>query len=359
MFFQDGSDRANRAILDFTLEPGDLHAAIISGIPGARYTEAGWILPGIQRGPEKEVPLSQLLEALGPGLNRAAQSLFPMPFALPAERNSLVLTYKMLSQRRLKMLLDVRRQAVLFRERGGPSQLSRQEQLYRELGEQRFPQPVEDFLDFLALCELDDKVRPEDAVSVLATQLEAVAMGEHRLVWESLGPSAREMKLTIPGATPLDLYNASSAVKQLAPLLLWMRHGHPGQLLIIDEPELNLHPLTQAKLLETLAILVRLGKKVLLTTHSPYLMAHLNNLVAGDTSDTELGKRQASHLFLKDPPAFLKREEVGAWQMEEGKLRDLWEEGWGVRSPTLSDASGDLQNIYFAIREEEDRATPA
>jgi predicted ATPase len=49
--------------------------------------------------------------------------------------------------------------------------------------------------------------------------------------------------------------------------------------LIIDEPEMNLHPEAQVKLLEILTMAVNRGLKVLITTHSPYITDHLTNLM--------------------------------------------------------------------------------
>lgn len=50
-------------------------------------------------------------------------------------------------------------------------------------------------------------------------------------------------------------------------------------MLIIDEPELNLHPDNQRKMAGLLARLVNCGVKVLVTTHSDYLIRELNNRV--------------------------------------------------------------------------------
>lgn len=50
-------------------------------------------------------------------------------------------------------------------------------------------------------------------------------------------------------------------------------------MLIIDEPELNLHPDNQRKMAGLLARLVNSGVKVLVTTLSDYLIRELNNCV--------------------------------------------------------------------------------
>jgi len=114
---------------------------------------------------------------------------------------------------------------------------------------------------------------------------------------------------------------------------------------------MNLHPEAQAKLLEILGILVNLGVRVLLTTHSPYLMTHLNNITSGDTSRPAALKRQASSLYLKDERAFLPLSQVSAYEMRENELRSLKDEDYGIRWDTLSDVSVDLQQRYFEIDE--------
>ncbi len=55
--------------------------------------------------------------------------------------------------------------------------------------------------------------------------------------------------------------------------------AQPGDLLIIDEPELNLHPSNQRKIGRLLAMLANNGIKVMFTTHSDYLMNEINNLI--------------------------------------------------------------------------------
>jgi len=57
-------------------------------------------------------------------------------------------------------------------------------------------------------------------------------------------------------------------VKELSPLVLYLRYlALPGELLIIDEPEMNLHPEAQVKMIEFIAMLINAGLRVLVTTH--------------------------------------------------------------------------------------------
>lgn len=76
------------------------------------------------------------------------------------------------------------------------------------------------------------------------------------------------------------LNQASSCVKALLDINFYLRcQAQKGDLLIIDEPELNLHPKNQRAFARLLARLVNVGIKVLVTTHSDYLIKELNTLI--------------------------------------------------------------------------------
>lgn len=78
----------------------------------------------------------------------------------------------------------------------------------------------------------------------------------------------------------LPIYASSSAVKSLLLLDVYIRNiAQQGDILFIDEPELNLHPENQRKLADLFARLANIGLKIFITTHSDYLMKELNNLI--------------------------------------------------------------------------------
>ena len=290
------------------------------------------------------------------------KNLFSSQFLLPAERNALIITYKILSNKRFSLLRDRERQ--IFGRQDEPDLQSR---LLREQGDIRYPQPIEDFLDMLSDIELSHKQvktprlaqnngqkngAPHDSFDDVARQIERYIQGGNTTSYSPTTLGGSEIMVKVKRGLDIDLYNASSSIKQLAPLLLYLRYrAAENQLLIIDEPEMNLHPESQVKLLEILAILVNAGVKVMLTTHSPYLMAHLNNLTLNEQHSEAVKKRQAASLYLKDPRAFLTMEQVSAYEMRDNQLRSLKDEEFGIRYDTLSDVSVDVQQKYFEIYE--------
>lgn len=78
----------------------------------------------------------------------------------------------------------------------------------------------------------------------------------------------------------ISMDESSSAVRSLLDVGFYLKHiAKPGDLLMIDEPELNLHPENQRRMARILARLVNLGIRVFVTTHSDYLIKELNTLI--------------------------------------------------------------------------------
>ena len=106
----------------------------------------------------------------------------------------------------------------------------------------------------------------------------------------------------------IPLINSSSMVSELAPVILYLRHVvRPGEVLIIEEPEAHLHPAMQVEFIRQLAAAVRAGIRVMLTTHSEWVLEELANLVRLSDLPESQWERVASADVAIMP------EEVGVW----------------------------------------------
>ena len=113
----------------------------------------------------------------------------------------------------------------------------------------------------------------------------------------------------------LPLMNASSMVSEVAPVVLYLRNVvQIGDTLIVEEPESHLHPAKQVELTHHLAAAVHAGVRVVLTTHSEWVLEALANLVrlSGLPKSKQRGIAGAEHALSTD--------QVGAW-MFKAKLR--------------------------------------
>lgn len=78
----------------------------------------------------------------------------------------------------------------------------------------------------------------------------------------------------------LQLGECSSSVRALLDMDFYLRHlAAPGDLYMIDEPEMNLHPARQRKLARFLARLVNCGMRIFITTHSDYIIREFSTLL--------------------------------------------------------------------------------
>ena len=90
--------------------------------------------------------------------------------------------------------------------------------------------------------------------------------------------------------TPLE--RSSAMVTEIASLVMFLRnYAETGDLLIIDEPEAHLHPEAQQQMAAALAFMVRSGLRVLITTHSHYMVEQLSNFVMATRVD-DLNERK-------------------------------------------------------------------
>ena len=110
------------------------------------------------------------------------------------------------------------------------------------------------------------------------------------------------------------LARASSMVTELAPFVLFLRGiVSTDDMLIVEEPEAHLHPAAQTQMAQTLARLVRAGVKVVVTTHSDWLLMELANLMREGELE---GLSEESDSDSAGSSALLP-EEVGVWLFRE------------------------------------------
>ena len=104
---------------------------------------------------------------------------------------------------------------------------------------------------------------------------------------------------------------SSSMVSELAPVVLYLRHVvEPGDVLIIEEPESHLHPGMQVEFVRQLAAIVKSGIRVILTTHSEWVLEELANLMR--LADLDEDKRAD----IEGAEGPLSQFDVGVWLFE-------------------------------------------
>lgn len=156
----------------------------------------------------------------------------------------------------------------------------------------------------------------------------------------------------------------SSGQQELLPLWLTLRSfldadDHPNapdsRLIYIEEPEAHLFPSAQGMLLEYLVGLVskdKLRRKMLITTHSPYVLSKLNNLIlAGQVSRTRNKAKLAALEKIIPRTSWLPRGKVSAYAIIDRKVCSVMADDGLIDGEYLDGVSSDISRDFLAMLE--------
>ena len=146
----------------------------------------------------------------------------------------------------------------------------------------------------------------------------------------------------------------SSSVKSLLLLDYYIRYlVEPNCLLVIDEPELNLHPEKQRQLARLLAKLVNAGVYVLITTHSDYIIREFSILLALNQKEERFKLLQKTTNYSEE--CLLDAEQVKAYEAQSDNANGVVFKEMeispteGIAADTLYDVIDQLNNLQEEI----------
>lgn len=219
---------------------------------------------------EKEkvkIPTNILREIISDALKDVLFAhLIPKPFIASAERTGAAIFRKELNFARNRLLEEMSQTGKTI----NPMEL-----LFKVY--QDYALPVEKNVDFTR--QLESIVKKTSFIATeypdLLEDFADIIGGEYTVTRNDelyYVPKGKRIKLSMD--------ESSSAVRSLLDIGFYLRHeAERGDLLMVDEPELNLHPENQRRVARLFARLINLGIKVFITTHSDYIVKELNTLI--------------------------------------------------------------------------------
>lgn len=215
-------------------------------------------------------------------------------FILPVERNSIYTFSKELS---------IRKQEAVDYFHAMTSKEKKETVIDMLLSNtKRYPLPIKDGL--LIADDLAEKKKSKSPFFDFAEEIENSLLNG-KLEIDNDG----EIKFK-PNKSPkksLPIHMTASIVKSLSSLVVYLKHiAEPNDLIIIDEPEINLHPDNQIILTRLFAKLINKGFRFIISTHSDYIIREFNNLVM--LSNDKLKKEAEKFKYLEDE--YIKREDL-------------------------------------------------
>lgn len=234
-------------------------------------------------------------------------SVIPKPFIASAERTGSAIFQKE---------LDFTRNRLVELLRDKTSKLHPLQLLDKFSG--KYPIPVRKNVDFIRA--IPNIVNEESFILKQHTNLlnafRDIIGGEYRVTKDGEIQYVLEKNKSIK----LSLVESSSAVRSLLDVGFYLRHvAQPGDLFVIDEPELNLHPENQRRIARLFARMVNLGIKVFMTTHSDYIIKELNTLIMLNHDKPHLKRIRENEGY--EPEELLSSNKVKVYIAEEALLK--------------------------------------
>jgi len=154
------------------------------------------------------------------------------------------------------------------------------------------------------------------------------------------------------------LHLTSSTVKSLFGLWAYLEFdAQPGDVLMIDEPELNLHPANQRLMARLLARLVNSDLRVIVSTHSDYLVREINSLIMLSRPASVQAELMQKYEYKKEE--LLAPGKVSAWLFHERAIKPMAiDDVEGIAAETFDEQIHSLNDtsdgIYYAYQEAQD-----
>lgn len=153
----------------------------------------------------------------------------------------------------------------------------------------------------------------------------------------------------------VELPFSSSGQQETLPLSLMLAffskasYVSGGTTIYIEEPEAHLFPSAQKKIVELIATVhnkSRSSLQFVITTHSPYILTSINNLLnAGSLKEQGVDEKKLYKIVPKSE--IIKPNEVNAFAMKDGKVINLIDEETGLISADLLDQVSEEIAVQF------------
>lgn len=268
--------------------------------------------------------------------HKFSETLWPRCILFPAERIAVNIFSKELALARTK-LVDRMVDADIDGRADASLELVRQ-------NAGRYPWPIRDSLQ--TANDLANLKKNKSPFADLADELESGVLrgnisvadtGELRFAPNDNKTAHLEMHLT------------ASVVKSLSSLVFYFRHlAHANDFIIIDEPELNLHPDNQRIVTRILAKAARRGIKIMMSTHSDYVLRELNHLIML----SKLPENDAKEMGY-DPQWAVDPQRIGVYLFDEHTAKPVPIEDTGFSIKTIDDVvdklNADEQRLYARL----------
>ena len=261
-------------------------------------------------------------------------------FLIPTERVGLHLFHRELSNRRTALLHHASRKNIDINE------------LLNDVIGSRYPIPIGDYIDWLnKIPDLKKKKTEFHEYALWLTK--NISKGNYKVSREGEVTFSAKKQKKIENNL-LDLHITSGTVKSLFGLWFYLEYcAERGDTIIIDEPELNLHPSNQENIAKLFVKLINAGLKIVISTHSDYLITEINNMIMLTRDE----KKQLQEKYKYEKDEILNSDDIATYIFEKNTIKKCHiEEGEGIEVNTFNEviekSQEKTEDIIFSLAEQ-------
>lgn len=254
----------------------------------------------------------------------------------PAERSGAILFYNQLLENRNNILRQL--------------ELSRDINLLKNIS--RYSEPVNEYIIRLNKLEEYENKEETEIYKNLVKNINIQNIIEGEIIIKS-----NQIIYKSENDLELNMGLVSSTVKTLAGFFLYLKYqAQKGDIIFIDEIELNLHPENQRKVMRLINYLSKQGLKFVISTHSPIIMQEINNMIMFEKCKNKIDDEIIEEYSIDRENYGLRQEDVNVYFLNN-KTIEMAEFGEdGIITETFNEVLGEIDNLYqellFAMEEE-------
>ena len=220
----------------------------------------------------------------------------------------------------------------------------------------RYPMPIRDSLEIAD--DISNFKKKSSQFSFLADELEKSILDGRIEITRDGDVEYRPNKNK---SQRLSMHLTASMVKSLSNLVIYFRHlAKKGDYIIIDEPEINLHPDNQILLTRWIGKVIKNGFKVIITTHSDYILNEFNVHILlskyKDRKKLPFGYTNENIIMPDEVGVYLFKYDNTKSRKSKVQKLNVTEEGFEIETidEVINSLNKKIQTLHFETLEDED-----
>ena len=246
----------------------------------------------------------------------------------PAERSGAILFYNQLLENRNNILRQL--------------ELSQDINLLKNIS--RYSEPVNEYIIRLNKLEEYENKEETEIYKNLVKNINIQNIIEGEIIIKS-----NQIIYKNENDLRLNMGLVSSTVKTLAGFFLYLKYqAQKGDIVFIDEIELNLHPENQRKIIKLINYLSKQGIKFIISTHSPIITEEIDNMLLFEKVKDKINSEEMKEYRINSEYG-LKTSDINVFHLHNKTVEKIKEKNGEFEIETFNTVLEETDNLYQTL----------